>query len=51
MPRKKKQPIANERLKPISFYPQTPEEALQAIMTVDPKKVDERLREKGIKRK
>lgn len=29
----------SERLKPISLYPLTPEQALSAFMKVDPKKV------------
>ncbi len=39
MPKKKK-----ERLKPISFYPHKPEDVIRALMKVDKKKIDERLK-------
>ncbi|KKM95261.1 hypothetical protein LCGC14_1189970 [marine sediment metagenome] len=34
-----------DRLKPLSVYPLTPEEALAAFMQVDPEKVNRRLKE------
>ena len=34
-----------DRLKPLSVYPLTPEDALSAFMKVDPEKVNRRLKE------
>lgn len=34
-----------DRLKPLSVYPLTPEDALAAFMQVDPEKVNRRLKE------
>jgi len=40
-----------EHLKPISFHPFEPEDVIKAFMKVDPKKVEDRLRKKGLSRK
>jgi len=40
-----------DRLKPLSVYPLTPEEALAAFMQVDPEKVNRRLKEAKKQRK
>ena len=42
---------SKHQLKPLSMYPLTPEEAIKAFMEVDPKKVEKKLIEQGIKKK
>jgi hypothetical protein len=37
-------------MKPISLIPSTPEKALSAFMSVDPIKVEDRLRREGVKK-
>ncbi|HEY3296225.1 MAG TPA: hypothetical protein VGL38_12415 [bacterium] len=45
-----KAPPPKEREGPLSLYPLTADEALLTFMKADPQKVEERLREKGIKK-
>ena len=39
-----------QREEPFSLFPLSPEEAITAFMNADPAKVEERLRQKGVKK-
>ena len=41
---------SDKKLKPLSLSPNSPEQALSALMKADPDKVDERLRKDGVKK-
>jgi len=54
MPRKPNRKPKKKYAKPLSLYPLTPEEAIRALLKVDPKKVEgeeKKVKEKGRKTK
>ena len=43
-----KSKVKRPRLRNLSVYPLTPEQAIAALLKVDPKKVDAKMKEQGI---